>query len=154
MAAKELPNWTFGEKDCSEDVIIRGHKEALALLQAVRLPVLKDTLAATLHGGAVVRLQLGLTLNYSASGCVSADSVRMPNVTKAFFNWFREKFPQATASSCTIAFNRLATLHVDKGNIGLSHLTCLGDFTGGELWVAGRRQASVLQLQSHRFLCF
>jgi hypothetical protein len=101
-----------------------------------------------------VRIQLGLTLCYSSGGCVSADSTRMPNLTKAFFNWFRLKFPRATASSCTVAFNRLAALHVDKRNVGVSHLTCLDDFSGGGLWVAGERKASVLKLHSHQWHVF
>ena len=82
------------------------------------------------------------------------DSRRAPRLTQAAFAWFARRFPGATATSCTIAFNRQAPLHVDKNNIGASYLTCLGRFTGGALWVSGERRARTLALsrrQWHKF---
>ena len=152
-ATPASPRWTAGAHDCSA-VGIRSHDHFLRILHCTRLPVVQQPHAAALQGRQTIRVQLGMTCNYFQGGYVSKDSRRAPRLTQAAFAWFARRFPGATATSCTIACNRQAPLHVDKNNIGASYLTCLGRFTGGALWVSGERRARTLALsrrQWHKF---
>ena len=61
--------------------------------------------------------------------------------------------PAATVTSCTVAFNRLAPLHVDP-NLGPSHLTAVGRFAGGELWLADTDPSGRAEPLQNRWLTF
>ena len=93
-------------------------------------------LAPALQGCRVVRGQFGLSSRRMMAPALSADSQRAPNFTKALFQFLKHCFPEAVASSCTVAFHRLAPLHIDCANMGLSYVAALGSSAGGNLWVA------------------
>ena len=84
---------------------------------------------------------------------LSADSRRAPNFTKTLFQFFKRRFPNAVASSCTIAFHRLAPLHVDRANMGLSYVAALGSSAGGNLWVAQPSAAQGIRLNVTKDFC-
>jgi hypothetical protein len=114
------------------------------LAQGLSLPVDNNPKAAALKGVVALKLQLGLAGRWMEPPCISEDSQRQPELTRFLFAWLREDCPEAVATSCTVAFNRLAPLHCDR-NLGPSYLTAVGAFTGGGLWVADGRRGRVLR---------
>ena len=145
---------TKGDEDATdEDTQTQiDHKSAWDLLCRVSLPVDRAPRAPALKGSPTLKLQLGLVARFMQPPCVSKVSQNKPRLTRFFFNWLRQAQPGATATSCTVAFNRLAPLHVDR-NLGESHLTAVGDFTGGHLWTSSGNNGSLLQAR-HKWVVF
>ena len=139
---------TFGATDAPVGTVIADHAHAATVLRDVSMPIAKNCLAPALKGGAVVRCQLGMSCQWSTFPGVSVDSRRMPNLTQAVFGWLRARFPHAVCTSVTVAWHRMAPLHLDGMNIGLSHLTAIGAFSGGGLWVASGGDGTTLEMTS------
>ena len=131
------PRSTAGAPDAPEaaSAAEHTHNSVWELLTSVALPVDTDPVAPALRGAATLKLQFGLVSRRMQPPCVSRDSLARPHLARCLFTWLRQACPTAAATSCTVAFNRLAPLHVDR-NLGPSHLTAVGCFAGGELWLA------------------
>lgn len=126
--------FTGGATDLAVGVTFNDHAEVWrALSSGLALPVVEKPGAKALQGDVAIRLQLGVAGRSSAH--VSRDSQRMPNATRALFSWFSAAWPGMFATHMTISFNRLASMHTDEFNRGLSYLTAIGTFQEGSLWV-------------------
>ena len=136
-SAMALPRSTCGRPDAPEDSSLAEltHASVWQLLSSVSLPVDPDPVAPALRGATTLKLQFGLVGRRMLPPCVSSDTRSKPHLARSLFAWLRQARPEATATSCTVAFNRLAPLHVDR-NLGPSCLTAVGRFAGGELWLA------------------
>ncbi len=69
---------------------------------------------------------------------VNMNNVKYPKLYYAFCQYINELHPNifgenAMYHACIIAKNSQCEWHVDKHNIGHASLTCVGDYTGGEL---------------------
>lgn len=67
--------------------------------------------------------------------CVSAQTIRNPEVVKMLTKLARDALPAVTFSSIQVNKSYAAALHLDANNEGESHIVGVGDFEGGELWV-------------------
>ena len=144
------PSCTAGAVDLNKGVDeVLTHKDMWGLLKQVSIPADRDPQAPALKGATTLKLQLGLAGRLMSPPTLSKDSQGMPVLTARVFGWLRRCWPGAQVTSCTVVFNRMSPLHVDR-NIGLSYLTGVGDFSGGGLWVATpeRSKGSVLNLKN------
>jgi len=69
---------------------------------------------------------------------VNMNNIKYPKLYYAFSQYINELHPNifgenAMYHACIIAKNSQCEWHVDKHNIGHASLTCVGDYTGGEL---------------------
>ena len=121
------PSCTAGAVDLNKGVDeVLTHKDMWGLLKQVSIPADRDPQAPALKGATTLKLQLGLAGRRMQPPTLSKDSQRMPVLTARVFGWLRRCWPGAQVTSCTVAFNRMSPLHVDR-NIGLSYLTGVGD---------------------------
>lgn len=104
----------------------RTPRDLKLLLDVVRKPVVKVPLAPALKGAAVIKLQLGLAARRSLPPTMPADSQRSPNLIRARFAFLHRHYPEATASSITIAWHKSAPLHTDGSNVAGTYLLSLG----------------------------
>lgn len=131
-----MPKRTSGVGDIASACVPASLEELRALLDQVSKPIVKKPLAAALSGGAVIRLQLGLAGRRQLLPCISRGSQTAPNLTKSVFAFLRARCPLSRATSVTVAWHRMAPLHMDLSNLGLSYVAALGCRSGGQLWVA------------------
>ena len=71
---------------------------------------------------------------------VNMNNIKYPKLYYAFCQYINELHPNifgenAMYHACIIAKNSQCEWHVDKYNIGHASLTCVGDYTGGQLMV-------------------
>jgi len=71
---------------------------------------------------------------------VNMNNIKYPKLYYAFSQYINELHPNifgenAMYHACIIAKNSQCEWHMDKYNIGHASLTCVGDYTGGELMV-------------------
>ncbi len=117
------------------------------MLRNLQLPVRRDAGATALkidgradrsakpgNGSCRIVLTLGMSPRQQLPPSVTEDSARMPNFSRAVFEWFRRERPDARCTSVVFAFNMLARMHGDLLNAGPSELTAVGAFSGGALW--------------------
>ena len=137
MEPPGAPRYTAGLADLPDGTPAPETLLALGeIVQRMSFAIVPAPLAPALQGCRVVRGQFGLSSRRMLPPALSADSQRAPNFTQALFEFFRHHFPKAVASSCTVASHRLAPLHIDCANMGLSYAAALGSTAGGNLWVA------------------
>ena len=154
MPVPRAPRYTAGLVDLPDDTPAPETLLALGeIVQRMSFAIVPAPLAPALQGCRVVRGQFGLSSRRMLPPALSADSQRAPNFTKALFEFFRHHFPKAAASSCTVAFHRLAPLHIDCANMGLSYAAALGSTAGGNLWVAQPSAAQGLTANVTKDLC-
>ena len=131
--------------------------ELLDVLKATKFPkdrctVHKDTAGHSKYGTNIAHfISLGITASRKSrkeraeQGLLTRKSVNMNNIKYpklyyAFSQYINELHPNifgenAMYHACIIAKNSQCEWHVDKYNIGHASLTCVGDYTGGELMV-------------------
>ena len=154
MAPPRAPGYTAGLADLPHGTPAPETLSALGeLVQQMSFAIVPAPLAPALQGCRVVRGQFGLSSRRMMAPALSAGSRRAPNFTKALFQFFKHRFPCAVASSCTVAFHRLAPLHIDCANMGLSYVAALGSSAGGNLWVAQPSAAQGVTLNTTKDLC-
>ena len=154
MAPPRMPRYTAGLADLPDGTPAAATLPALGeLVQQMSFAIVPAPLAPALQGCLVVRGQFGLSSRRMMAPALSADSQRAPNFTKALFQFFKHRFPTAVASSCTVAFHRLAPLHVDRANMGLSYVAALGTSAGGNLWLAQPSAAQGVTVNVTEDLC-
>ena len=129
--------YTAGLRDLPDGTAVPNSLVELdSLVQRMSFAVVGRPLAPALQGGRVVRGQFGLASRRMQTPSLTRDSRRSPNFTKVLFQYLSQCFPKARVSSCTVAFHRLAPLHVDSANRGPSYAVALQSSEGGHLWVA------------------
>lgn len=98
-------------------------------LSASRTNVIPDGMKAV-HG-----MILGMYV-YSSTVGVSLATARRPWLTKLLVGFLRSECGEGKPfTSIQVNMNYAAKLHVDRNNLGTSHIVGLGNYTGGDLWV-------------------
>jgi hypothetical protein len=95
---------------------------------------------------------LGLTKTYAQEYQVSRTTPAAPNLTKHLNKIIQREvlptIPGFTYTSLFLNKGYAADMHVDSGNEGDSFLMGLGDYCGGELWVAASDGDHLMEVKS------
>ena len=78
---------------------------------------------------------------------LSAASHRFPWLTRLLALFGRQQHPDFVFTSIQVNVNNASRPHVDRHNLGQSHIIGLGSYTGGELWIHDDTGVQALTLQ-------
>lgn len=131
--------------------------ELLTVLKTTKFPkdrctVHKDTAGHSKYGTNTAHfISLGITASRKSQASraeqglltkksINMNNIKYPKLYYAFSQYINELHPNifgenAMYHACIIAKNSQCEWHMDKHNIGHASLTCVGDYTGGELMV-------------------
>ena len=107
------------------------------LLRGISFPLSAGRSASAAHGQRQpLRLTLGLTPVWGRSEpAMNRLTRKRRRLAKLLFRLLRRLAPKARCTSVVVALNSEAALHTDDNNLGLTHTTTTGSFSGGSLWI-------------------
>ena len=117
-----------------------SNKEVLKLLDSIKFPVnttrgnVKQKESDTVLGMAVGVVQV----RFKDFSRLSKYTRAHPDVVKILVDFAKKKIPNFKFTTIQINKNNMTALHVDRNNLGPSAMIGLGDYTGGEIWIADK----------------
>ena len=111
--------------------------EVLEILQSISLP--EQEVRANVRPDnqpKIVSIALGLVHDYATGPALSRSAQEWPMLTKLLTAYFRQRHGQFRFTTIQLNKSFASQLHVDTRNEGPSWIIALGDFSGGQLFVA------------------
>ena len=137
-------------EDLARKIVERGgtvSREALTKsLRLCKVPLQARHNVAPAGESLIRGMNCGLFVYAERIG-LSAASHRFPWLTRLLALFGRQQHPDLAFTSIQVNVNYASRPHVDRNNLGQSHIIGLGSYTGGELWLHDDTGDQALTLQ-------
>lgn len=119
------------------------YQKVLQELESISFPLCKSRTNISTKG---VRAFVLGTVNYRGQSFLngktkgpSVNNKKYPNLYKLATQLIKEQYPEFSYTTIQVNKNVLSPPHVDKNNVGPSYIIALGNYTGGELVIKGKK---------------